>query len=119
LQPGELILLAKNAAKVDLYYDIPEHVQVFAWDEGRLANDRDKIELSLPGDVDSNGQRQWIRVDRVVYSDGVHHDDFAKGLDPWPAEADGLGASLHRIIPERYGNDPENWEAAPPSPGRL
>jgi len=119
MQPGELILLVKNSARVDLHYDIPGHVLVFAWDEGRLANDRDKIQLSQPGDVDINGQRQWIRIDRVVYSDGAHHDDFALGLDPWPVDADGLGQSLHRTIPEGYGNDPDNWEAAPPSPGQL
>jgi hypothetical protein len=44
----------------------------------------------------------------VKYSDSL----------PWPVEPDGTGAALQRIKPEEYGNDPINWVAAPPSPGR-
>lgn len=70
----------------------------------------------MPGDVDVQGRRQWIRVDRVRYSDGSHSDDFPGGFDPWSIEADGIGLSLSRIHPAYYGNDPNNWQAAIPSP---
>jgi len=38
-------------------------------------------------------------------------------VDPWPVKANGQGLSLSRIDPHAYGNDPENWKAATPSPG--
>jgi hypothetical protein len=38
---------------------------------------------------------------------------------PWPAAANGTGSSLHRMDLGAYGNDPANWEAGPPSPGRV
>ena len=40
------------------------------------------------------------------------------GLYPggWPQAPDGVGFSLSRIVPENYGNDVDNWEAAVPSP---
>jgi len=98
-------------------YLVPVDIQVFAWGAGRLANGSEKIQLSKPGDVDGEGIRQWIRVDRVVYSDGSHHDDFSSGVDPWPVEADGGGGSLSRLEPADYGNDIINWQAADPSPG--
>ncbi|MHC5089305.1 MAG: hypothetical protein ACYSOT_06840 [Planctomycetota bacterium] len=34
----------------------------------------------------------------------------------WPQAPDGIGFSLSRIVPENYGNDVANWEAAVPSP---
>jgi hypothetical protein len=69
--------------------------------------------------VDGEGVRQWIRVDRIVYSDGSHDDDFSSGVDPWPVEADGGGMSLSRLEPAEYGNDVINWQSAEPSPGRA
>ena len=95
-------------------FNVPAGVQVFEWPEGKLNNAGEKIQLSMPGDVDTLGLRQWIRVDRVNYSDGSHPDD----ADPWPTEPDGNGYSLNRINPTEYGNDPANWQAAMPSPGR-
>jgi len=83
------------------------------WTDGSLNNAGELIQLSKPGDVNSSGQRQYIRVDRVVYSDGSH----PVGDDPWPVEADGFGMSLRRKVPHEYGNDVINWEAATPSPG--
>ena len=61
----------------------------------------------------------FIRVDRVNYSDGSHPGSIPGDLevDPWPSEADGTGLSLTRISDELYGNDPNNWKAAPTSPG--
>jgi hypothetical protein len=46
-------------------------------------------------------------VDRVRYNDKA----------PWPAAADGSGASLQRRAPFAYGDDPANWAAAVPTPG--
>jgi len=49
----------------------------------------------------------YILVERVSYSASA----------PWPASPDGGGPALHRLVPERYGNELTNWEAAFPTPG--
>jgi len=86
---------------------------------GGLKNEGEKLELSRPGDVNAALERQYIRVDRVNYSDGSHPEDVPGGVDLWPTEADGGGASLVRKVAGNYGNDPNNWIAEyPSSPGR-
>ena len=110
---GYLLVVKDPAAYVARYGAQPAGVQVIKYDDGSLDNGGERIELSMPGDVDNNGKRYYIRVDRVNYSDGSH----PVGSDPWPVLADGLGASLSRITPANYGNDVVNWKAANPSPG--
>ena len=58
---------------------------------GSLNNAGERLELSMPGDVDEYGTRYYIRVDRVGYSDGSHPEDCPGGVDLWPREADGGG----------------------------
>ena len=118
LAPGEYLVLAKDADLVATKYAVPANAQIFAWGTGNLANGSEKIQLSKPGDEDDD-ERQWLRVDRVVYSDGSRPEDFPSGTDPWPAAADGQGSSLTRTEPTTYGNDPVNWIAASPSPGQA
>ena len=84
----------------------------------KCRNCGEKLEISMSGDVDASGKRHYIRVDRVNYSDGSHHEDVPGSIDLWPIEADGSGLSLTRIASADYGNDPDNWIAAQPSPGR-
>ena len=98
---------------------LPAGVKIFAWGAGNLANGSEKIQLSKPGEADADGVHDWIRVDRVVYSDGSHPQDFPGGTDPWPTKADGQGSSLSRTTPAAYGNDATNWHAATPSPGKA
>jgi len=117
LGPGERMLLVKSLSDFSAQFTLAAHVQVLEWGAGKLANGSERIQLSRPGHIDITGRREWIHVDSVPYSDGAHHGNFAAGLDPWPTDADGLGLSLHRIDPQGDGNDPLNWEAAPPSPG--
>jgi len=117
LAPGEYLVLAKDLNLLAARYTVPANVQVFAWGAGSLSNGSEKIQLSQPGDEENDGTRHWMRVDRVVYSDGTGADDFPAGADPWPTEADGQGSSLTRIDPVVYGNEPANWQASAPSPG--
>ena len=117
LAPGECLIVTKDLASFKVaYVTVPDGVQVFAWGEGKLANGSEKVQLSKPGDADED-EPTWIRIDRVVYSDGAHPEDFTTGVDPWPVAADGFGGSLIRIDPTAYGNDPANWQAAAPTPG--
>jgi hypothetical protein len=117
LGPGQCVVLTRDAVALQGAFAVPAGVAVLEWGAGRLSNGGEKIELSKPGDAEDDGEPPWIRVDRVVYSDGSHGADFASGVDPWPLEADGGGWSLHRTISTGYGNDPANWHAAEPSPG--
>jgi hypothetical protein len=110
---GEYLLLVKNKGAFDSGYpDVPGGVQIFEWGPGRLDNSGEKVQLSIPGD-DIEGTRYYVRTDRVNYSDGFH----PIGEDQWPMEPDGYGKSLTRNISADYGNDPDNWIAADPSPG--
>ncbi len=53
-----------------------------------------------------------LTYDTVAYGHGW------LGLTSWPTTADGEPLSVTRIDPTRYGNDPNNWQAAAPSPGQ-
>ena len=113
LAPGACLILTKNLFAFEMVYAVPADVQVLEWGGGRLSDAGEKLQLSKSDNPDADGARLWLRVDRLVYSNGAHPE----GLDPWPSDADGQGTSLHRIDPTGYGNDPANWQALPPSPG--
>ena len=113
MAPGEYLLLVKNKGAFDSAYPAAaDGVQIFEWGSGRLSNAGEKLQLSKPGDLVED-TRYYIRADRVNYSDGSH----PVGDDPWPMGPDGTGKSLIRRVPADYGNDPDNWTAANPSPG--
>jgi len=118
LPVGGYLLLAKDTGLFGSKYAVPADAEVFAWGLGNLSDAAATLQLSKPGDDNADGTRQWIRVDRVTYSDGSHPADFPGSADPWPAPADGAGSSLNRTDPVAYGNDSDNWEAATSSPGR-
>ena len=117
LAPGERLILTKDLTLLDSVYAVRPTVQVFAWETGSLDNAGTVVQLSRPGDLDGDGHRPWIAVERLVYSDGSHGADFAGGVDPWPVEADGRGQSLTRTVTDGYGNDPANWTGSMGSPG--
>ncbi len=112
---GGYILVVENpTAFAERFPSVPSAI-IYGPYDGKLANDGEKLQISMPGEED-DGERCYIRIDRVVYSDGSHPDDF-EGTNPWPAEADGQGYSLTRVNLNEYGNDPANWQAATPTPG--
>ena len=114
---GYLMVVKDVAAFIAEYGSMPLGVQVIDNYNGWLNDGGEKLEISMPGDIDGLGVRQYIRIDRVAYSDGRHPEDVPGGVDLWPTEADGLGKSLSRKVPTDYGNDVINWKAATPSPG--
>jgi hypothetical protein len=96
---------------------VPSGVQVFGPYGGSLSNSGEQVELSMPGDLDEFSVRQYIRIDRVNYSNGSHAEDCPGGVDLWPTTADGTSASLGRLLAPLYGNDPANWLGFSPTPG--
>ncbi|MDD5327287.1 MAG: lamin tail domain-containing protein [Phycisphaerae bacterium] len=113
---GGYILVVKNpAAFAWRYPGVPSGI-VFGPYDGTLDNGGEKLELGKPGNVDE-GVLRYINVERTNYSDGSHPEDCPGGVDLWPTQADGQGKSLTRTSATLYGNDPNNWTAATPTPG--
>ena len=115
---GGFILLARNPAAFSWRYPGVSAEIILGPYDGSLSNSGERLELSMPGDVDNEGVRYYIRIDRVNYSDGSHPGNCPGPIDIWPIESDGQGASLTRKFAADYGNDPVNWIAIPPSPGQ-
>ena len=114
---GGYLLVVKNPAAFSWRYPaVPAEIILGPY-EGNLSNAGESLELGMPGDVGKNGQRQYIRIDRINYSDGSHPENCPGSIDLWPVEADGNGMALTRKVPVDYGNEPENWTASAPSPG--
>ncbi len=108
---GQTILLIKNETAFKSEYGVNSlnGITWYEWIDGGLSNGGEKPELQMPGDVNAQGVRQYIRIDRVSY------DDTA----PWPTSPDGTGQSLTKPADKKelYGNDVQNWQAATPTPG--
>ncbi|MHC4299758.1 MAG: lamin tail domain-containing protein [Planctomycetota bacterium] len=114
---GYLVVARDPVAFSWRYPDVPTE-NIFGPYDGRLSDAGESLEIGMPGEFDTSGKRFFIRVDRVNYSDGSHPDDAPDSVDFWPIDADGSGASLTRKVPGNYGNDPDNWIASAPSPGK-
>jgi CotH kinase protein/Lamin Tail Domain/Bacterial TSP3 repeat len=77
---------------------------------GKLGNRSDRVALDRPQLPDAPGDAySWVIVDEVIYGN----------QNPWPTSANGFGSALHRRSVNRNGNDPENWYAAPATPGNA
>jgi hypothetical protein len=88
-------------------YNVPAGVPVFGPYGGTLQDSGERLELQQPDAHGTNGYA-FVTVDEVRYNDRV----------PWPTAADGIGPSLQRLNLTTYGNEPLNWRAASPTPGR-
>ena len=114
---GGVLLVVNHPAAFSWRYPSVSAGIIFGPYDGNLSNAGESLELSMPGDVDKENVRQYIRIDRVNYSDGSHPENCPGGADLWPVEADGAGMALTRKVPNDYGNDPDNWLASATSPG--
>jgi hypothetical protein len=114
---GEYLLVVKDPEAFAWRYPTVPVEKILGPYSGSLNNTGERLELSMPGDVDEYGTLYYIRIDRVTYSDGSHPENSPDGVDHWPTEPDGGGESLTRKVSSDYGNDPENWIAYAPSPG--
>lgn len=102
LGPGAIALVVPLPP--DLFratYNVPASVTIYGPYTGRLNNAGEAIQLQAPDDPDLDGTVPYVNVDEVVYSDDA----------PWPAAADGGGASLYKTNLDGLSNDPANWQA--------
>ncbi|HWQ90076.1 MAG TPA: lamin tail domain-containing protein, partial [Clostridia bacterium] len=90
-------------------YGLDASVTILGPWSGRLNNSGESVELKYPDEPETDGFVPYIQVEKIAYS--------PKG--PWPAGASGTGNSLQRIGLLAYGNEPLNWQAAPPTAGAL
>ena len=89
-------------------YGLSTNVPIYGPYAGNLDDGGAQVELRSPSTPDAaTGIAPMVLVDRVHY--GV--------TNPWPATANGTGASLQRKVLTGFGNDPTNWFAAGPSAG--
>ena len=74
-QPGgdlaarEKILWCAAAPSFAQNYTPAVGTRVFQWTSGGLDNNGETLELAMPGDTNNVGVRQFIRVDRVDFTD--------------------------------------------------
>ncbi|HZO85716.1 MAG TPA: lamin tail domain-containing protein, partial [Verrucomicrobiae bacterium] len=103
---GYLLLVADDPDVFRARWNIPPDVEVLPY-FGVLQDSGENLQLLAPDEPTTNGV-PYYAVDTVRYND----------RRPWPLAADGGGASLQRLSATEYGDDPINWVAARPTPGR-
>jgi hypothetical protein len=95
-------------------YSLTTNTPLFGPFQGNLANDGERIGLYAPDKPQTapspiEGFVPYFLVEEINYSDRA----------PWPVGADETGNSLQRIANITFGNEPANWQAGAPTPGRL
>ena len=95
-------------------YSVPAQVTILGPYSGKLADVGEALALSMPDepqgpDKPDAGRVPYMLAERVAYA----------ATEPWPAGAAGTGLSLQRQSALDYGNEPGNWMAASPTPGRA
>lgn len=87
-------------------YALPAQALCFGPYGGKLDNSSGTLKLTKP-DAPVQGEVPYVLVETVDFSDSA----------PWSGGADGTGASLQRLHPSKFANDPTNWIAAAPMAG--
>ena len=95
-------------------YGVDASTTIFGPWAGHLDNAGERVALYMPDkpqvppSLDAGFVPQ-VLVEEVNYSP----------LPPWPVGADSTGNSLQRVAGAAFADDPANWQAAVPTPGRL
>ncbi|MHC4544682.1 MAG: hypothetical protein ACYSYL_09175, partial [Planctomycetota bacterium] len=80
IPPNGYLMVVKDLVSFIIRYgSMPGGVRVVEDYSGWLSNAGERLQIGMPGDTDEAGTRQYIRIDRVTYSDGSHPED-CRGL---------------------------------------
>ncbi len=94
-------------------FNVPASVPVLGPFVGRLSNSGEEIRVLQPDHPEGPGPNEGLVPYELV--EAIEYGIAA----PWPAGAAGTGFSLQRTAVSVYGNEPLNWFAATPNPGRA
>ena len=121
LAAGETVLVisfnpdnAANVTRVSAFrahYGIDGSVRLLGGSMGQLNNSSELVLLQRPGTPVPESPTLIPRLEE----DAVLYDDLA----PWSDSADGLGETLHRTRPGRWGSEADSWTAGIPGPGAI
>jgi hypothetical protein len=102
----------EQLARFRQLFQVDADVPILGPFTGNLNNAGERVALYKPDGVqgehhENAGYVPYVLVDQVEYGNSA----------PWPEGANGTGHSLQRFLSSSYGNDPLNWDAAPPTAG--
>ena len=119
LGPGERLLVVgfpptetNRLAAFQARFTVPTNALVLGPWSGQLNNAGESLKLKCPDKPNVLGtlvEVPYWTAEEVAY----------QPLSPWPAMADGLGASLQRLTLGSFGDEPTNWFASGFTPGRA
>lgn len=94
-------------------FNVPADVPIWGPWEGVLDNAGETLELKQPEEPIADppalrGQVPYVPIESIHY----------RTVASWPTNASGTGNSLQRLRSLDFGDEPANWEAAIPTPGR-
>ncbi len=98
---GFLLVVPIDPAVFRTLHAIPGAVAIAGPFGGGIDNGGETLSLQRPMSF-AGGRVGYTPVDTVSFDNE----------DPWPAEPDGTGPSLERILAASYGNEPANWSAS-------
>lgn len=92
---------------------VPAGIPVVGPWRGSLDNAGGRVRLlapdaPVPAPAANAGDVGYVVVDEIRYRPDA----------PWPSDAAGTGRSLQRVSSLLFGEEPQNWTAATPTPGR-
>lgn len=113
---GGHILITRTDPEIFRHLNnIPSTRMIYGPYNKALDNDRDTIELLIPGTPDA-GFVPYLSSEKISYRDGSGSTES----DTWPSQPDTLaGYSLQRESRDSYGNSALNWQGLEATPNSL
>jgi len=107
-------LVGSTLAGFRTRFGVPAEVPVLGPWTGTLNNAGETLRLVQPDEpvsppADNAGEVPFVEAEVIRYRPEA----------PWPTGAAATGSSLQRLRSRSFGNEPANWEAAAPTPGRI
>jgi Lamin Tail Domain len=114
LAPNEAAVILSSLVSETAFrtqHGLADSVRIFRTFNARLSNSSDTLTLLMP--LEPYSESDGLVVPYQVLERVAYHDD-----PPWPEEPDETGISLVRKDLRAYADEPENWTAAAPTPGK-